>query len=312
MYKFIGKFNQYYEIKFNTNCPDTEKVGKGLGSCGGSNNTKDISKYNGLNKIQLAIKNSGGVNNFINDISIPVLEPTAIESSDIFGMNTDLKQYYNINDMSNLKTIKNIGNIKLKLFNNNESNNNIAITSGNILLGSIDGFKGGVNAILTDELRGLGGIGKAALMEYFNLNPDKIIHPGGMTSVGKNSYMKVLELINSGKKEVSFSDDEINEINNKISMISKKLNTDPITVEEVILSRNNIITNVVGLHDPTIKEIKPGTVWSDPRGKKIYIKGIDDKYAYLRHDNGRNQMVKNSSLATKFYFWRMKPIKGAK
>ena len=37
MYTFLGKINQFY--KFNANCKDSEKTGKGPGSCGGSKDT---------------------------------------------------------------------------------------------------------------------------------------------------------------------------------------------------------------------------------------------------------------------------------
>ena len=38
-YKFVGKYKQFYlteKVKQNANCPDSEKVGEGPGSCGGN------------------------------------------------------------------------------------------------------------------------------------------------------------------------------------------------------------------------------------------------------------------------------------
>jgi len=55
MYKFVGKPGKMYSldsetttIKLNYNCPDSEKVGSGPGSCGGSSkqeSTNDNNNY---------------------------------------------------------------------------------------------------------------------------------------------------------------------------------------------------------------------------------------------------------------------------
>ena len=59
MYKFVGKKGKSYELlgsqKLNANCPDSEKTGKGPGSCGGAtkeknttNNIKSIDKSSNI------------------------------------------------------------------------------------------------------------------------------------------------------------------------------------------------------------------------------------------------------------------------
>jgi len=96
MYTLINKKNQLYitdsdkinEMKLNYNCPDSEKVGTGPGSCGGNNN-KEKEEKNSSNQNQYEHNTNGYINGKL--VKGTVFANIPINSSN---------RYHPINDMS--------------------------------------------------------------------------------------------------------------------------------------------------------------------------------------------------------------------
>jgi hypothetical protein len=255
------------------------------------NKKLDQKNYSGLAKIQSRIQKVGSIEKFLKTAKIPDLDQDVRPEVDVFETNSlAIKKAFDeyTEFFGEPKIIKTIGNIEIKVTGNKEPH--ILIMSKNgTLLGFVNGYNDGVNAILADELRGSGGIGKIALIEFFNRNPNKLTDVGGLTPNGKKAYVKMLESINTGYKEHTFTKDEINEINKKVNFADKKSKLNPMSKEDIPIDRNKSIT--IKYPGSSSFVVKPGTVWQDTFDeKKVYIKGINDKYVFLRHEDGSNEM----------------------
>jgi hypothetical protein len=266
----------------------------------GKSNFKYPKNYSGLQNIKDQIDKAGGESNFFNSADIPDLPQIRRVEMDAIDLRGQRYMRYDsgkeIEDMDfkmDPKVIKSIGDIEFhKIGIENESIG--LFTKKGDMVGYVLNYEGGVDAVIADEIRGLGGIGRRALIEFFNLNPDKITDVGGLTPNGKKAYTKMIRAISLGYKDEPVSDEEKKAISEACDRVSENIKAGPLVKHnEIPASMNDSFHFIRGSRD---FEVHAGELWN-LNGKDLFIKGITSKYIFLRSEDnniiGIDKMAEN-------------------
>lgn len=237
-------------------------------------------EYSGLKEIQDKIKSAGGADQFFKDSKQELHSQASMPEMSVFGIKSYFDRQKQYGQEIGKDVIAKRGDITLRDMMDNNKNGSLAIMAGETPIGYVQNHGTLTTAILANEFRGIGGIGKWAMMEFYNKNPDMITKTGGLTPNGLKAYTKTLNEIDKGyAPPKDFSDDDTQKLHDTMKKTGEMLEKGPI-YGSTITSDENSQLKVGGT------TFKPGDILNHDHFGKSIITKIDNDNVYLTRENG--------------------------